>query len=319
MCTVVSLAGDRFYFGRNMDIEGSFGEAVVFTPRHFALDLRRAPKIKTHYAILGMAAIMDGFPLYADAMNECGLCMAGLNFVGNAYYPPDREVDGWRISPFELIPWLLSTCTDLAAARRALNALQLVNVPFRQDVPLTPLHWIVADKTGSLVIESTSEGLFLYDDPEGVLANNPPFDRQLAGIRAYEALTPAYRPTDPFVSLGLGAVGLPGDYSSASRFARACFLRRCALSSGATSLHDMYRILDSVAPPKGSVLAENGMLHYTTYSCCMDPQAQIYTYTTAENRRITAVRMSGAIMESDRLLASSLRVTSDVWESVLEG
>ena len=85
MCTSIAMKTNDFYFGRTMDLEYNFNECVVFTPRNYPVPFRKMGMMKRHYALLGMATVMDGFPLYAEAANEKGLCIAGLNF-------PDNEI-----------------------------------------------------------------------------------------------------------------------------------------------------------------------------------------------------------------------------------
>lgn len=318
MCTVVCLDGAQFFFGRNMDIEGSFGEEIVLAPRRFPLYFCRMPKLDTHYATLGMAAVIDGYPLYADAMNEYGLCVAGLNFVGNARYFPAESCGERSLAPYELIPWILATCKNCTEAQNALDGLQLAEVPFRPDVPLSDLHWIIADGETCLVVESTETGLNLYENPLWILTNNPPFISQLENWRQYAHLTAEDTNGEPFFSLGLGAIGLPGDYSSASRFVRASYLRESVLRYGKADLSAAYQILGAVAPPKGSVLDRNGQPHYTTYSCCMDVARRAYTYTTHENHCITAVRMEDSLLPRKNLICFSPRKEQSIlWESSL--
>ena len=90
MCTAIAVRCERFYFGRNMDYDRSFGEQVVISPRSFPFPFCREELCAGHYAMIGMASVMDGYPLYADAVNEKGLGMAGLHFPDNAHY---RETD----------------------------------------------------------------------------------------------------------------------------------------------------------------------------------------------------------------------------------
>ena len=78
MCTSIALTGKHLIFGRNMDLDGDFGGCATVLPRRAPLALRRMPAIREHYAVLGMARTVEGYPLYADGMNEHGLCMAGL-------------------------------------------------------------------------------------------------------------------------------------------------------------------------------------------------------------------------------------------------
>ena len=87
MCTAATYKTKDFYMGRTLDYEFSYGEQITITPRNYEFDFRFAGKIKSHYALIGMAFVAGGYPLYYDAVNEKGLGMAGLNFVGNAAYP----------------------------------------------------------------------------------------------------------------------------------------------------------------------------------------------------------------------------------------
>ena len=84
MCTAATYQTKDFYFGRNLDYEFGYGETVTFTPRRYPFQLNGLGVLDQHYAILGMACVQNNYPLYYDAINEKGLCIAGLNFVGNA-------------------------------------------------------------------------------------------------------------------------------------------------------------------------------------------------------------------------------------------
>ena len=126
MCTAAEYSTKHHYFGRNLDLEYSYHEEVTITPRHFPFQYRRMAAQKTHYAIIGMAFIAGGYPLYYDAANEKGLGMAGLNFPGNAYYG-EMKADADNIAPFEIIPWVLGQCGDLDEAKVLLSRMNLIN------------------------------------------------------------------------------------------------------------------------------------------------------------------------------------------------
>ena len=81
MCTAISLGS---YFGRTLDLEYSYNETVAVMPRNFPFSLRNGDNLSSHFAIIGMATVADGFPLFYDAMNERGLCAAGHNFPKSA-------------------------------------------------------------------------------------------------------------------------------------------------------------------------------------------------------------------------------------------
>lgn len=324
MCTAATYQTRDFYFGRNLDYERSYGESVVITPRNWPLALRRGAALKTHYAMIGMAHMQDGFPLYYDAVNEKGLCIAGLNFVGNAvYHPPVAERE--NVAQFELIPWLLGRCATLTEARQLLEQVNITDTPFCTGLPAAQLHWMVADRTGCLVVESVADGVRVYDDPAGVLTNNPPFSMQMFALNNYAQLSPEppvnrFAPDLPLetYSRGMGAMGLPGDLSSQSRFVRAAFVRANSVSGDgeAESLSQLFHILGSVEQQRGCCRLNDGACELTLYTGCCNADRGVYYYTTYDNGQITAVDMHRADLDGDAPVSYPLVTEMQVrWEN----
>lgn len=314
MCTAVSYNSKDSYFGRNLDLERSYGESVVVTPRNYAFSMCTLPTIETHYAMVGMAAVVDGVPLYYEATNEKGLSMAGLNFPGNADYKPLMH-DKDNVTPFEFIPYILGKCKDITEAKGLLNKINLVDISFSEELPLSPLHWIISDKEQSITVESVKDGLKIYGNPYGVLTNNPTFDYHLMNINNYMGLHEGFaenriskdKDFDNY-SLGMGAFGLPGDYSSASRFIRAVFIKEKSpcFESEKESVSHFFHILGGVAMPKGCVMTKSGEYEYTRYSSCCNADKGIYYYTTYDNSSITAVDMHSVDLDGKTIYAFPL-------------
>ena len=86
MCTAATYYSKDHYFGRNLDLEFSYKETVTIMPRNYSFPIRYEADIDNHYAIIGMAYVVDDYPLFYDGINEKGLGMAGLNFPDNAFY-----------------------------------------------------------------------------------------------------------------------------------------------------------------------------------------------------------------------------------------
>lgn len=309
MCTAITYKTKSSYFGRTLDLEYSYNESVVITPRNFRFDFRRKESLKTHYAIIGMATVVNDYPLYYEASNEYGLCMAGLNFPGNAFYREETE-DKDNISPFEFIPWILSQCKNLDDARILLERINICNVPFSEEYPLSPLHWIIADAEKAITVEFVKDGLKIYENPVGVLTNNPTFDYHMTYLTDFSNLTSSSGKNcfgavelTPY-SRGLGAKGLPGDNSSTSRFVRAAFTKLNSVSgdSEEESVSQFFHILSSVNQARGSVHLENGKNVITVYTSCINLNRGIYYYTTYENRCISAVNLNNCDLESSGLI-----------------
>lgn len=299
MCTAITYQTKNFYFGRNLDLEHSYQEAVTVTPRNYPFHFRNGKRLDRHFAMIGVAAVRDGYPLYFDATNEKGLSMAGLNFPGNAYYF-DADVNKENIAPFELIPWLLGQFSTVSEAETILRKTNLWNTAFHEQLPLSPLHWLLADRERCIVIESTKDGMFLHDDPYGVLTNNPPFNYHTHNLINYLNLTPM-PPQNRFsgkvelqpYSLGMGSMGLPGDPSSPSRFVRAAFTKLNSISrdSEAESVSQFFHILKSVEQLRGITNVRAEEYEITRYSSCCNADKGIFYYTTYDNSQITAVDM----------------------------
>jgi len=308
MCTAICYRSNVSYFGRNLDLDRGYGEGVVITPRNYEINLRCEKSIKSHYAMIGMATVVDGFPLYYEATNEKGLSMAGLNFPENAVYYPLAE-GRENVSPFELIPWILSQCACVDEARFLLEKINLVNINFSEQLPLSPLHWMLSDKKQSIVVEPRKDGLKIYDDPFEVLTNNPPFEYHYTNVSHYMGLSigqaiTQFKESIPMKndSLGFGALGLPGDYSSASRFVRALFVKENSVSEHTekSNVNQFFHILNSVAMPKGCVQSADGF-EYTRYSSCCNLDRGIYYYTTYDHLEITSIKLRDVDPDQSRL------------------
>lgn len=321
MCTAATYRSKDFYMGRTLDYEFSYGEQITITPREFPFEFRHDGRLEKHYAMIGMAHVAAGYPLYYDAVNEKGLGMAGLNFVGNAHY--SEPVSGRRnVAQFEFIPWVLSQCADLAQARSLLAQMNLVGTPFSGQLPAAQLHWIIADRTGAITVESVADGLKIYDNPVGVLTNNPPFDTQMFQLNNYMHLSPR-QPQNLFsdelelqaYSRGMGALGLPGDLSSTSRFVRVAFTKLHAVSAEdeESSVGQFFHILGSVEQPRGCCEVSEGAYEITIYTSCWNADQGIYYYTTYTNHQITAVDMHREELDDKDIICYPMLGKEQIW------
>lgn len=323
MCTAISFKTKDHYFGRNLDLEHRYYESVTVTPRNFPLSFQRVGVLKNHYAIIGMASVVNEYPLYYDATNEHGLSIAALNFPDNAVYTPAVS-QKLNLASFEIIPYLLSRYKTVAQVKAILQNTHITDTAFCNDMPPSPLHWLVADADSAITIEQTANGLTVYDNPIKVLANNPPFPYHISNLQNYLNLT-AEVPANRFAksidlrtySRGMGAIGLPGDLSSASRFVRAAFVLHNSVceETESESVSQFFHILSAVAQQQGCVRLENG-LERTVYSSCCNTDRGIYYYTTYFNNQITAVDLHKHKLDSDKIISYPIRTQQQIfWES----
>jgi len=320
MCTAATYRTDDFYMGRTLDYEFSYGEEITVMPRNFPLSFRHGGGTDRHYAIIGMAHVADGYPMYYDAVNEKGLGMAGLNFAASARYS-EPEDGKQNVAQFEFIPWVLSQFASLGQARSAIEKINLVGTTYDSRYPAAKMHWIIADKSGAITVEPTEGGLKIYDNAPGVLTNEPPFDMQLFNLNNYMRLSPK-QPENSFsdalnlgtYSRGMGGLGLPGDLSSMSRFVRAAFTKLNSLSGSgeAESVGQFFHILGSVEQVRGCCEVAQDKYEITIYTSCFNADKGVYYYTTYNNRRITAVDMHRENLDSDSLARYPMLDKEDV-------
>lgn len=320
MCTAAVYTTKDHYFGRSLDLEYSYAEEVTVTPRNYEFRFRHLETMPSHYAIIGMATVSEDYPLYYEATNEAGLSIGGLNFVGNAVYKPFQ--DGvYNVAPFEFIPWILGQCSKVSEAKKLISRMNMVNTQFSEKFPLAELHWIIADRDEVITVEAVADGIRVYDNPAGVLTNNPTFDHQLFNLNNYLTLSrdiPANTFSDrldlrPY-SKGMGMLGMPGDLSSMSRFVRAAFTRLNSVSgdSESESLSQFFHILGSVAQARGLVDLGNDEYEISIYSSCCNTDKGIYYYITYENSQISGVDMHNEDLDSCELITYPLIIGQQI-------
>lgn len=310
MCTAITYKTNDFYFGRTLDYENSYGDEVTITPRNYEFNFRHKQNIKNHYAIIGMAYVTENYPLYYEAVNEKGLGIAGLNFVGNAQY--NKKIEGKdNITQFEFIPWILSQSTTVKEAKKLIEKINFLDEPFSTNLPLAQLHWIISDSIESITVEAVKDGIKIYENPVGVLTNNPTFDKQMFELNNYMNLS-TKSPKNTFAkslnlekySRGMGAIGLPGDLSSQSRFIRAAFVKMNSVSKEEEkeSVSQFFHILNSVEQQRGCCELDDGIFEITIYTSCCNASKGIYYYTTYDNHQITAIDMHKENLNSEDLI-----------------
>lgn len=308
MCTAIWTGEGYPLFGRTLDIECSYGETVIVTPRTFPIRFLHERGAWEHPAMIGVGCVQNGTPLYYDAINEHGLAMAGLNFAMSAIYHPKR-IGTYNVASFELIWWVLCQCKTVGEAESLLKKTNLVADSFSPALPATPLHWMIADCERSIVVESVDTGVKIYENHFGVLTNEPPFPYQAMHLCDYLHLNPQTPQNTicPAAELraysnGLGAMGLPGDFSSASRFVRAVFLNHHTAreTNCDRAINRFFHLTEHLAVPKGCVLTERGAMQ-TLYTSCADLQNLRYYTESYQTRLRRSVSLSSLDLQSDTL------------------
>lgn len=303
MCTAISFKTNDHYFGRTLDLEYHYNESVVITPRKFPFRFTSGKVTENHFAIIGMATVIDGYPLYYEATNEKGLSVAGLNFPHNAHYFPVCETKE-NVAPFEFIPWLLSQFRNIDEVKNSLESINLADIDFSEKFRNSPLHWLVADRSRCITVESVKDGLKIYDNPIGVLTNNPSFDLQIKNYNKVKSSLGATVKDPSLQSKGMNGIGLPGDLSSPSRFVKAAFAKETSVCGETENKNviQFFHIFGTVNTPKGFIKDD----YMTIYTSCCNTDKGIFYYTTYENPQICAVDMHRENLDGNTLISYPL-------------
>ena len=309
MCTAINDIGRYHLFGRTLDLDRSYGEATVILPRSATVEFSREWASVYHFAMIGTATVVDGVPLFFDALNEKGLAAAALNFSDIAVYSNVRK-NAHNVASFELIPWVLGRCESVSCAVQLLKDTNVTSDSFKADMPTTPLHWLIADGHESITVEPSENGLEIHKNPFGVLTNAPEFRFHSMNASIYMKVSPSEPENSlcPTVELstysrGMGGIGLPGDMSSASRFVRAVFSKEhtAQAHSEIEAVSRFFHIMETVSLPSGFARTPSDQPISTVYTSCACTQSKTYYYTTYADRRIRAVRLDEHSLELSRL------------------
>ena len=314
MCTGLALeTKDGLHlFGRNMDIEYSFNQSIIFIPRNFkCVNKSNKKELTTKYAVLGMGTIFDDYPTFADGMNEKGLGCAGLNFPVYVSYSKEDIEGKTNIPVYNFLLWVLANFSSVEEVKEALKNANIVDIPISKNIPNTTLHWMISDISGkSIVVEQTKEKLNVFDNNIGVLTNSPTFDWHVANLNQYVSLrynqVPEFKLGDQSLTAlgqGTGLVGLPGDFTPASRFVRVAFLRDAMIKNDKDSIDliEFFHILNNVAMVRGSTRTIEEKSDLTQYTSCMCLEKGIYYYNTYENNQINAIDMNKENLDGNEI------------------
>ena len=314
MCTALSVKSDegKYFFGRNMDLAYTFNQSVIIIPKNYQYqDKVTGSKVTNKRVIIGMGTVINDHPTMADAMNEKGLACAGLNFARYAYFEKKPVEGKINIAPYDFIQWVLSNHETVEEVKKSIKDIELVDIPLDDKIPVPTLHWMITDKTGaSIVVEKTKEKFTVYENPVGVMTNDPTFDWHLTNLNEYMYLTPNQPKPIKWsnqelrdLGIGAGTLGMPGDFASVSRFIRIAYIRahKTAMENDRHAITQFFHMLDYVKMVKGGVITAEGFEDLTLYASCMDQEKGIYYYKTYGNNRINAIDMNKEQLEEKKL------------------
>lgn len=301
MCTSITIkskSGDIFW-GRTMDFSTSFFHAddplgyapssIVNIPAQKTISLQSGD-IKTSYATMGVG--LTGSAVLYDGINEASLT-GDLQVLFETERDSDESLkDRGLTSVFgeEVVTYILTQCKNVSEVKKLVATIGLTDEPLQvAGKPMqVPLHYAFVDPSGdSIVIEATDKGAFKVYDNVGVMTNSPEYNYHTVNIRNYISLDNINKNDHKLgedleiknIENGTGyrLFGMPGDYTSPSRFVRSTLVSKnikpFETSAGITTLYNVFK---PVMIPAGlSLSPENkAVIDYTQYWAGFDLSAR---------------------------------------------
>jgi len=322
-CTGIVRKADNgdIIYARTMEFEPQFlSYSLLFVPsgtdaKSQTQDNTDGLHWKTKYAYVGFNPF--SLPIVVDGINEKGLACGGFYFQGFAEYedvPQDQYKNS--ITNLDVISWVLGNFASVAEAKEAIQKTKVRGTQFKDWGIVPPIHYVIVDASGDkAVLEYVDKKLKIYDMPLGVITNSPTYDWHNTNARNYIGLRATNRPTTKLdgidltpLSQGSGAIGLPGDFTSPSRFIRAAFFRATVLpgKDAEGELGQTFKILNQFDIPTGSVRGEsNGKVIYeeTQWTSASDLANRRYIFNTYQSRLLRSVNLK-TLMEKVKEMKS---------------
>lgn len=306
MCTAMSLIAknNNVFFGRTMDFSYELDPEVYIVPRNYTWNTGiNNHAVTNKYKFIGIGQNI-GKVTFADGANELGLAGAVLFFPGYAdynYYENSNE-NRISIASIDIMNFVLGNCSDVKDAIRTLNNINIVGVEDSVTNSVAPLHWILIDKSGDCItVEKTANGLQIFNNQLKLLSNSPNFDWHMTNLRNYLNISPFQSESvswgditiTPF-GQGAGTFGLPGDYTSPSRFVRTAYLKSFATvpTSDEEAVNTCFNIMKGVTIPRGTVITKRETDDYTQYTAFMNINSGDYYFNTHSNNQITKMSIN---------------------------
>lgn len=300
MCTSIfyETSDHTHFLARTLDFAQELGlQPLKITAGHH-FNLQANPHgFETKYGFIGAGRNL----VFADGFNEKGLGIASLYFNQNAAYANEQKSSAVNLEAAELIPYVLGNFSSVTEFKKNLSHINVCQTKNQAMGIVLPLHWLLYDRhSNSLVLEITKTGVHCYDNPVGVMTNSPAFPWHLTNLGHYSHIQSQDFPAKKYGDYqiisdgpGNGALGLPGDYTSASRFIRTAFLRQYTkqASSAQDGLVTLKHILNNVDIPRGVKVNTKGLADYTQYQGFMDLDNLVYYFQPYDQLTMTKFQL----------------------------
>ncbi|KGF76217.1 choloylglycine hydrolase family protein [Lactococcus lactis] len=317
MCTSIytETKDNKHLLARTMDFSYELDPQVLFIPRnHKWTSSSESNSFNNKYGFIGSGKNLNGSYFVADGVNEKGLSVAELYLPGEAVYHNNNSSEKINLAPHEFILWLLGNFESIDELSTSVKDVHLINLPMPVLNVVTPLHWIITDKTGkSVVIEPTdlNNDLTIKNNPIGVMTNTPKLEWHIENLRNYLNVQPNQYHSKKFgtydakpFSQGTGTLGLPGGYTPPERFVRAAFFKEHIekASNELEGVHNSLEILSTVKIPKNIVITSSGETDYSQYISVLCNETKTIYFQSYNTNEIIRVSLTPELLSHEKVL-----------------
>ncbi len=264
-------------------------------------------KFTAKYGFVGLGPERPEF--IVDGINEMGLNAELFYFPDyGQYLPYDEAMRDISLADLQVVSWILANFATIDEVQQNIGNVRIIGV----EPGSSTTHWRISEPNGRVVVMEIIDGLpIFYEDKIGAIANSPSFAWQKTNLNNYVNLAPGTAdPTklgpDELKSFsgGTNMLGLPGDFSSASRFVRAAFLGNWTIpqSNAQSTVNQAFHILNNFDVPLGLDFAAGkekvNMPSATQWTIATDLQNKAIYYHTMFNRTIRKIDLNNINFDS---------------------
>ena len=328
-CTGIRLtaADGTVVQARTMEFGIAMDSSVIVVPRGYERtgttpDGKPGIKWSSKYACVGANGI--GLPLMVDGVNEKGLAAGLFYFPNTATYMPYTPADADRtLACWELGSYILENFATVDEVRKGIQEVVVPEVVYSGWGFSPGTHFVVIDASGeAIVIEYVAGSLRVYDNPLGVLTNNPTFDWHMTNLRNYLKFSPTGAPplqiggvTLTALGEGSGMLGMPGDFTPPSRFVRAVAYSQSVepVETGEEVVLQAFHVLNNFDIPKGSVRSGQQDAHgniaaeETQWTSVCDLKAKKFYFRTFASSQIRSVDLGAMNVDGGDIQTISMQ------------
>ncbi|MBO4480193.1 MAG: choloylglycine hydrolase family protein [Alphaproteobacteria bacterium] len=258
-------------------------------------------KFTARYGFVGLGMQQPEFVV--DGTNEAGLSAALFYFPDYGKYQPySPAMKANSLADFQVVSWILSQFSTIAEVKDAIDNVNIINI----DPTASTVHWRITEPNGHQVVLEIVNGIpHFYENPLGVIANAPGLPWHLTNLNNYINIRSGTEDPVKFgpitlrsLSHGTGLLGLPGDFSSPSRFVRMAFFKNYAIQqdTGFDTAMQSFHLLNNVDVPFGTAFktgtAKFDMPSSTQWTIATDITNRIIYYHTMYNRALRRIDMN---------------------------